>query len=185
VYRRNLGRNDPNKTEYIAKHVRKGSIELAIHEYLHTRQSQSPHIVSLLEAILSTTGEWLILPKLHSIRNQWFMNSSGFAVRVRLGWGLVKGLTYLHQHKIAHRGIKPDNLVCDDEFVLRIIDFDLAIEVRDEVRDEDTMTDKYCGTEGWTPPEIGTEDGPLQRQCIAPSRPTGGRVVGVISWSGK
>ncbi|KAH8981237.1 kinase-like domain-containing protein, partial [Lactarius hatsudake] len=73
---------------------------------------------------------------------------------------LIKGLAYLHKHRIAHRDIKPDNLVCDDVFRLKIIDFDIAI----KVQDENTEVDKYCGldrgTEGWTAPEIGKEDGP-------------------------
>ena len=149
-------RRDPNKTEYIAKHVRKGSNELAIHEYLHTRRSQSPHVVSLIEAIPSTTKEWLILPKLLPIRDQWLTNSGGVAGRVLLGWGLIKGLAYLHEHKIAHRDIKPDNLVRDHDFLLKVIDFDVAIKGQDET----TEIDEYCGTEGWTAPEIGTKGGP-------------------------
>jgi serine/threonine protein kinase len=137
VYRR----SDPNKTEYIAKHVREGSNELVIHDYLRTKPSQSPHIISLIKAIPSTTREWLILPKLYSIRNQLYMNRGGVTGRVRLGWGLVKGLAYLHEHKIAHRDIKPENLVGDHDSDLKIIDFDLAI----EVRDENTEVDEWDG----------------------------------------
>jgi serine/threonine protein kinase len=149
-------RRDPKKTEYIAKHVYEGSNELAIHEYLQSRPSQSPHIISLIEAIPSTTREWLILPKLYSIRSQWFLEErSKVAGRSRLGWGLIKGLAYLHKHKIAHRDIKPGNLVRDRDFNLKIIDFDRAI----KVQDENTEIDKYCGTEGWTAPEIGKQEG--------------------------
>jgi len=170
VYRR----SDPNKTEYIAKRVRKGSNELAIHDYLRTRQSQSPHIISLIEAVPSTTREWLILPKLCSIRDRWFMNSGGVAGRVRLGWGLIKGLAYLHEHKVAHRDVKPDNLVHDHDFVLKIIDFDIAI----EVQDENTEINGYCGTEGWTAPEIGTQDGPtVMYSPIKADRWSCGRVI--------
>jgi serine/threonine protein kinase len=149
--RRLCRRNHPNQIEYFAKHVRKGSSELAIHDYLRARQSQSPHIISLVEA----TREWLILPKLCSIRDQWFINTGGVAGRVRLGSGLVKGLAYLHEHKIAHRDIKPNNLVCDGNFVLKIIDFDTAI----DVEDENTEVDDYCGTQGWTAPDLGRKDG--------------------------
>ena len=84
------------------------------------------------------------------------MNSAGVRGRVELGWGLIKGLAYLHEHKVAHRDIKPDNLVCDDVFRLQIIDFDVAI----EVQDENTEIDEYRGTKGWTAPEMGEEDGP-------------------------
>jgi serine/threonine protein kinase len=149
-------RRDPNKTEFIAKHIRKGSNELAIHEYLQSRPSQSPHIISSIEAVPSTTREWLILPKLHSIGDQWFLDENGAASRVRLCWGLIEGLAYLHEHKVAHRDIKPGNLVCDNDFNLKIIDFDIAI----KVLDENTLIDKYCGTEGWTAPEIGMQGQP-------------------------
>ena len=71
-------------------------------------------------------------------------------------WGLIKGLAFPHEHKIAHRDIKPDNLVRDHDFNLKIIDFDIAI----KVEDENTEINGYCGTKGWSAPEIGKEDGP-------------------------
>lgn len=147
-------RSDPNKTNYIAKHLRAESSELAIHEYLHSRPYQSPHIISIIDVVPSTTREWLILPNLHSIAKQWFLGENGPGRRVRLGWGLIKGLAFLHKHNIAHRDIKPDNLVRDRDFNLKIIDFDIAI----KVEDENTEVKGYWGTEGWTAPEIGQED---------------------------
>jgi serine/threonine protein kinase len=60
------------------------------------------------------------------------MNRGGVRRRVQLGWGLIKGLGYLHEHKVAHRDVKPHKLVCDDDFELQIIDFDVAIKVQDE-----------------------------------------------------
>ncbi|KAH9064008.1 hypothetical protein EDB87DRAFT_1575297 [Lactarius vividus] len=152
VYRQ----SDPNKTELIAKHLREWSNELDILKCLHAIQPQSPHVISLIETIPSITGGWLILPKLHSIRDQQFMDSRGVRGRDQLGRGLIEGLAYLHEHRIAHRDIKPDNLVCDDIFCLKIIDFDVAI----EVEDENTEVDEYRGTRDWTAPEMGEEDGP-------------------------
>ena len=46
VYRR----NDPNNAEYMAKHIREGSNELAIHEYVQSKSSRSPRITSLIES---------------------------------------------------------------------------------------------------------------------------------------
>ena len=148
-------RRDPKKIELIAKHVREGSNELDILKYLRMIRPQSVHIISFIDAIPSTTREWLILPKLYPI-NQQLVNRGGDCGRVRLGWGLIKGLAFLHEYEVAHRDVNPDNLVCDDDFRLQIIDFDVAI----KVQDENAMIDEYCGTENWTAPEIGKQDGP-------------------------
>ncbi|KAH8977176.1 kinase-like domain-containing protein [Lactarius hatsudake] len=133
VYRQ----SDPNKIKLIAKGLRKGSHELYLLKHIQTMQSQSLHIVPLIETFPSSTGGWIILPKYRSIHDQHLMNRVAIAVHIQLGWGLIEGLGYLHEHKIAHRDIKPDNLVCDADFSLKIIDFD-----------------------GWTAPEMGEEDGP-------------------------
>jgi serine/threonine protein kinase len=98
---------------------------------------------------------WLILPKPRSIRDQVLLNSRATG-RVQLGWGLIKGPAYLHEHKIAHRDVKPDNIICDDDFRLQIIDLDVAI----KVEDESTEIDEYRGTKGRTAAEMGKEDGP-------------------------
>ncbi|PCH41837.1 kinase-like protein, partial [Wolfiporia cocos MD-104 SS10] len=65
-------------------------------------------------------------------------------------WGLIEGLEYLHKLCIAHRDIKPDNLVVDQDFRLKIIDFDAAI----QLKTEDEEVSDYCGTEGWLAPEV-------------------------------
>ena len=166
-------RGDPRKIELIAKHIRKRSNELDILKYLRTIQPQSAHVISLIDAIPSITREWLILPKLHSI-DEGLLNRGGNSGRVRLGWGLIKGLAYLHEHKVAHRDIKPVNLVCDRDLCLKIIDFDVAI----KVQDEDTMVDQYRGTENWTAPEMGKVDGPTQMYSpIKADRWSCGRVL--------
>jgi serine/threonine protein kinase len=169
VYRR----GDRSKTELIAKQVCEGSNELHILEYLHAQQPRSPHIISLIEATPRVTKEWLILPQ-HSRCYQHVMKH-GVAGRDQLGWGLIKGLAYLHEHNIAHRDINPYNLVCDSDFQLQIIDFDLAI----QIQDEDTKTDEYLGAKSdWTAHEMGDKDGPtLMHSPIRADRWACGRVL--------
>ena len=84
------------------------------------------------------------------------MGGTSVDARSTLGWGLINGLAYLHKHNIAHRDIKPDNLVCDSSYRLQIIDPDLAI----KVEDENAEISKYRGTRGWTAPEMGKQDEP-------------------------
>ncbi|KAI0688991.1 kinase-like domain-containing protein, partial [Cytidiella melzeri] len=63
---------------------------------------------------------------------------------------LIYGLAYLHRLSIAHCDIKPANIVVDRYFCPKIIDFDCAIQLKDE--DEEVVGS--CGTEGWTAPEV-------------------------------
>ncbi|KIY47765.1 kinase-like protein, partial [Fistulina hepatica ATCC 64428] len=62
----------------------------------------------------------------------------------------MKGVAFLHRHYVAHRDIKPDNLVCcADTFRLELIDFECAIQVWDEYDevDEEVGTDMYRAPE--------------------------------------
>ena len=63
VYRQ----KDPNKAEYMAKHVREGSNELAIHKYVQSRSSRSPRIISLIESKSDRTT-----PSYSPIRAGWW-----------------------------------------------------------------------------------------------------------------
>ena len=76
----------------------------------------------------------------------------------------IEGVAFLHQHKVAHCDIKPENVVVDtmseSETLPRlfIIDFDLA----QSVESEETMSEGWCGTPPWIAPELGSRDGPTQ-----------------------
>jgi serine/threonine protein kinase len=41
--------------------------------------------------------------------------------------GLVLGMKYIHSQHVIHRDLKPDNLLIDDKFRLRICDFGTAV----------------------------------------------------------
>ena len=85
-------------------------------------------------------------------------------------WGLIKGVAYLHKFCITHRDIKPENLLVDWDMCLKIIDFDLAM----QVKDEDEVVDYQCGTEGWVAPEIEEK---LLYSPIKADRWSSGRVL--------
>src|ERR1700733_4812560 len=65
-------------------------------------------------------------------------------------WGFIKGVAYLHKFCIAHMNIKPENLVVDRNFSLKMIDFDLAM----RVKGEDEVVDGQCGTKSWMSSEV-------------------------------
>ncbi|KAH9909452.1 kinase-like domain-containing protein, partial [Fomitopsis serialis] len=68
-----------------------------------------------------------------------------------LGHDLINGLSFLHTHGVAHRNVKPSNLVYTADYRLQIIDFDVAV----YVTGEDDAVEGFCGSEGWTAPEVG------------------------------
>ncbi|KAF4565627.1 hypothetical protein EYR40_002306 [Pleurotus pulmonarius] len=140
------------QTMLVAKKIRRESNELEIFRLIHLLQPQSEHVITLLDSFHEQSSSWAILPK---IRNNvedwlWYDRKPFLPHRSPVCWGLVKGLAYLHKYHIAHRDIKPENLLVDDKFCLKIIDFDVAV----QVRDDDEEVDDQCGTEGWVAPEI-------------------------------
>jgi serine/threonine protein kinase len=143
--------------ELIAKKVRMESNELAILKHLNTIQPRSEHVVSLLDSFYAQSGPWIILPRMDSI-SDYIANARQRleSKATQVCWGLIKGLAYLHELCIAHRDIKPDNLVVDQDFCLKIIDFDIAM----RLKDEDEKVDDECGTKHWMAPEVEKKSTP-------------------------
>lgn len=57
---------------------------------------------------------------------------------------LIDALEHCHQRGIAHGDLKPENLLIDKNFQIKLTDFELA---------HFTTNSKYIGTEGYLPPE--------------------------------
>jgi serine/threonine protein kinase len=140
VYRR----SDPSK-KFIAKKVHEESNELDILKHLNTTWLKSKHIISLHEWFQTQSILWAILPKMVALTG---CRLHGKVAQV--GWGLIDGVAYLHKLFISHGDIKPSNLVVDSNFSLKIIDFDVAM----QLDSEDEVVEDQCGTKGWMAPEI-------------------------------
>uniref|UniRef100_A0A6A7G7B6 non-specific serine/threonine protein kinase n=1 Tax=Hirondellea gigas TaxID=1518452 RepID=A0A6A7G7B6_9CRUS len=63
---------------------------------------------------------------------------------------LIGGLEACHLNGVAHRDVKPENLLLDDQFRLKIADFGFSKVLSS---DNDTMATE-CGTKGYMAPEI-------------------------------
>jgi len=142
----------PN-TELIAKKVHKGSNELEIFKHLNTIQPKSKYVISLVDSFHTQSRAWAILPKMDSVAHCVEHHPKRLIKNVTpVCLGLINGLAYLHGLRIAHRDIKPDNLLIDrdQDLCLKIADFDIAM----QVRDEDEEVDDQCGTKDWMAPEV-------------------------------
>jgi serine/threonine protein kinase len=157
---------DSNK-ELIAKKIREESQELEIFRLLDAIPLKSDHVISLIDSF----DGWAILPKMISV-NPYVLSAPDLSESEvsQLCSGLIDGLAYLHEHCIAHRDIKPGNLVVDKKTCLKIIDFDTAR----QVKDEDEEFDGQCGTENWMAPEV---DKKLKHSPIKADRWACGRVL--------
>jgi serine/threonine protein kinase len=144
-------RSDPSK-KFIAKKVREESNELEILKLLHNFQPRSEHIISLLDSFQVQSRTWAILPKMDTVKDYILIAPDELLEHIgQICWGLIKGLAYFHEHRIAHRDIKPDNLLIrKEDFCLKVIDFDIAI----KIKDEDEEVDGEYGTKGWMAPEV-------------------------------
>ncbi|RXW20038.1 hypothetical protein EST38_g5794 [Candolleomyces aberdarensis] len=145
------------KTPLIAKRIRKSSSqELEILQYLHAKPSVSPYIIALVAHFAVDTATYLIFPALARI----YEESLRHGEIKQPCQSLVNGVAYLHANRVAHLDLKLDNLLYDKETgQLKIIDFDIAV----RVKDEDQEIEGYRGTPGCTAPEMGNEGGPKRR----------------------
>jgi serine/threonine protein kinase len=136
-----------DKEEFIAKKVREKSGELKILGLLNTMKLKSDHVIPLIDSF----DGWAILPKMIALKGYVENGPERLESKVvQVCLGLIKGVAYLHECRIAHRDIKPDNLVIDRDFSLKIIDFDVAM----RVKDKDEEADDQCGTVHWMAPEV-------------------------------
>ncbi|KAI9447015.1 kinase-like domain-containing protein [Russula earlei] len=138
------------KNVLIAKKVRVESKEVMIFNLLDSTQSKSRHIISLLDSFHISSGTWLILSRMSSLAYQVTICPDELNGKVaQVCRGLIGGPVYLHG--IAHRDIKPHNFLVDRDFDLKIIDFDVAM----QAKDENEKVDDQCGTKRSMAPEIG------------------------------
>lgn len=79
---------------------------------------------------------------------------------------IAKGVKYMHDHNIAHRDLKLTNMLIDQDYIVKIIDFGFACEAEE-------MHKMYCGTPSYMAPEI------VERKLYAP-KPTDIWSIGVI-----
>jgi serine/threonine protein kinase len=62
---------------------------------------------------------------------------------------LMKGIQHIHQKGMAHRDLKPDNLLFDDEFNMKVADFGTVGSLHKQA-----VLSTFCGTENYMAPEI-------------------------------
>ncbi|XP_074301308.1 CBL-interacting serine/threonine-protein kinase 4-like [Silene latifolia] len=67
---------------------------------------------------------------------------------------LVSALNYCHRNGVAHRDVKPQNLLLDDQANIKIADFGLSAIVQTPLNDSVHLLKTACGTPAFAAPEI-------------------------------
>jgi len=62
---------------------------------------------------------------------------------------IVKAVQYIHQQKLAHRDLKMENIIMNDNGRIKVIDFGLCSRI-----EEGKLCDKWCGSQDYCCPEI-------------------------------
>src|SRR6266404_6122067 len=119
------------------------SNERRLLQYLTGIKAASNHTIPLYDVIDLTIGRTIIVLEqqspLHEVIGHYRDDAVSFCLQ------FIEGVAFLHEHKVAHCDLKPDNVVVDTGRKSRtsprlfIIDLDIA----QDVESEETMT-KGC-----------------------------------------
>ncbi|KAJ8520606.1 hypothetical protein ONZ45_g2586 [Pleurotus djamor] len=138
---------------YVAKKISKDSNEIEILHFLNSLSPSCENIITLSTSFSGRSGTlWGVFPKLPYSLAQCLHYSPGYLSphTSSVSQELIGAVAFLHDHMVAHCDLKPANLLLTGSFHLKVIDFDLAL----RVKDEDEEINDACGTEGWVAPEI-------------------------------
>lgn len=157
------------KSAFSEKHNREVAIKIisrkrAPSEYLFkflprelevVRILKHPNIITFYQAIETDKNTYLVMEKasrgdlLTEVKQQKFIKEPLSGIWF---WQLADGIEYCHNHQVAHRDLKCENLLLDDRQNIKITDFGFA---RGGIS-KNILSDTYCGSYAYAPPEILT-----------------------------
>ena len=133
-------------------------------EYSLLKKMDHPNIVKLkdskTETEMSTTGEPITHIKLYTesgvanlrqIKKIAPLSSKEFSILIG---HIINGVNYLHENRITHNDLKPDNVILMPDMTAKLIDFGLSIDFS-YGQQQGKLTPDQLGTFGYRAPEIG------------------------------
>lgn len=143
-------------------------------EFEHLKRLQHQNIVKLVgfcdeeeEVLVSLEEKTIHAIQIHRALCLEFVANGGlgkfisnqyigldWSSRFKIIKGICEGLKYLHEVRVTHLDLKPDNILLDEEMVPKIADFGLSRLIGE---DNTKMTLSPLGTLGYLPPEFITK----------------------------
>ncbi|XP_019180833.1 PREDICTED: CBL-interacting serine/threonine-protein kinase 7-like [Ipomoea nil] len=156
------GRRLEDNADVAVKVIDKKATVAAVEPYIlreilaMRRLNHHPNIVKLHEVMATKTKIYLVMEL-----------AKGGDLLTKLGGGrfdnstarryfreLISALSFCHQNGVAHRDIKPQNLLLDGDGNLKISDFGLSALLSEHLKD--VFLETTCGTLEYTAPEVMT-----------------------------
>ncbi|MDP3911585.1 MAG: serine/threonine-protein kinase [Gemmatimonadales bacterium] len=126
-----------------------------LREIRYAAQLDHPHIAPLLDSGETDYLLWFVMPFVpgetlrEAMRRQRMLPIDG---AVRAATEVLEALTHAHDQGLAHRDIKPDNIVCSEGGAM-LVDFGIARAIASSGEDRVTRSGFVVGTEEYMSPE--------------------------------
>ena len=133
------------------KIIRKNSIKNILNEKQLLSKLHNPFLVNMVFSFQDIDNLYLVMDLLLGGDLRYHLNNSVIFNEIQLKFFLsctILGLDYLHQNKIIHKDIKPENLVFDKNGYLHITDLGISKIYQEENKKENS------GTPGYMAPEV-------------------------------
>lgn len=135
-----------------------------IHRFLRearaAAQLNHPNIVRVFDVDADEDRNYLVMEYVRGRSVQDMVDDDGplaFDKAVRFTREAALGLAAAHKHGLIHRDVKPANLLVEDDKLLRLSDFGLALAASEEEEDAPSLTmqheEKVLGTADYIAPE--------------------------------
>ncbi|KAI8088952.1 kinase-like domain-containing protein [Halteromyces radiatus] len=127
-------------------------------EFKLTQLSSHHHVVTVFELLKDRRGRWCIIMEychggdVLTILQQISLTNDAMDCIFKQ---LLRGMAHLHSLGIAHRDIKPDNLLMTRQGILKITDFGVAHQIIKKEK-EVVVCQGLCGSMPYWPPELFT-----------------------------
>ncbi|HEV8264439.1 MAG TPA: serine/threonine-protein kinase [Gemmatimonadales bacterium] len=126
-----------------------------LREIRYASQLNHPHIAPLLDSGETDYLLWFVMPYVSGDTLRQVLRREGMLPidrAVRIASEILEALEHAHAHGLAHRDIKPDNIVCSPEGAM-LVDFGIARAIARSGEDRVTRSGFVVGTEEYMSPE--------------------------------